>query len=148
MNHMWSHGVKDHLWFMMSGMSTPTQFKLRVTPELKAKIDAACDQNGNSISSEINRRLEESFAMPLQMDALRSDIATLKLALQGAHAGLEAQSKLLRILSIPPEEVTAEMIRQNREALSGDAFPNAKRDLERLVDHLKKTIEGLTSESP
>lgn len=41
---------------------TDPQFKLRLTPEVKAKIERAANESGRSMNAKILRRLEESFA--------------------------------------------------------------------------------------
>lgn len=37
------------------------QLSVRITPELRAKLEEAASQSGRSLSSEIERRLELSF---------------------------------------------------------------------------------------
>lgn len=125
-------------------MSTPTQFKLRVSPELKAKIDAACDANGNSISAEINDRLEESFALPQRIESLQSDIAILKKAVESAHRAMENQNTLITLLTVrpSPETETPEYVKMHRDRmLAQGVWDNVRSDMEAIVRSLKATLD-------
>ena len=57
---------------------TDPQFKLRIPPELKAKLDAAANANQRSISAEIVQRLSESFEMPGDVFLLQHELKTLR----------------------------------------------------------------------
>lgn len=46
---------------MAAPKQTDPQMKIRLTPELKARIEAAADENNRSMNAEIIARLEASF---------------------------------------------------------------------------------------
>ena len=46
----------------MEGSRTHPQMKIRLSPELKAKIDAAAKANNRTLNAEITTRLEETFS--------------------------------------------------------------------------------------
>jgi hypothetical protein len=48
---------------------TDIQFKLRLPADLKAKIEAAAEQGGRSLTAEVVRRLEISFDSAEERDA-------------------------------------------------------------------------------
>jgi hypothetical protein len=72
---------------------TDPQYKLRYSPELKAKIEAAAKESGRSINAEIVQRLEASFRLDqvLQADVLPGD----KTATMPAYSNLLGEMRTM-----------------------------------------------------
>jgi hypothetical protein len=60
---------------LQPGERVPMSF--RVTPELKAKMDAAAEESGRSVTQEIEFRLEQSF----RDDRIEAQLEEIKLLL-------------------------------------------------------------------
>lgn len=76
---------------MAAPKQTDPQFKLRLTPEVKAKIEHAANESGRSMNAEILWRLERSFMSP--QEAQDDDIAREQNNLRERLDRLEKQEK-------------------------------------------------------
>ena len=59
-------------------MNLSPQFKLRVSPELKARVEEAAAANGRSINAEVNERLEASFAIGSDLEVMEDRLNHVK----------------------------------------------------------------------
>lgn len=58
---------------MATPKQTDPQHKLRLTPELRDKLERAADKNFRSFNAEILNRLERTFEVEERMEARRDD---------------------------------------------------------------------------
>ena len=59
-------------------MNLSPQFKLRLSPELKVRVEEAAAANGRSINAEVNERLEDSFAIGNDLEVMGDRLNHLK----------------------------------------------------------------------
>jgi len=103
------------------------QFKLRLPPELKERIESAAEQSGRSVTAEIVQRLEESFtvgdrymSVKLQLNgAIQLTERTLKVCQDALEELLAAEKRGDPWMPRPDEAATrAEEIEGARKAVA------------------------------
>ena len=98
----------------MAPRQTDPQYKLRLTPELKERLDEAAKDNNRSLNSEILARLEGSFASEETLKGLMSALAVQERYSKALAAIQEAYAEMALILgsaALSPER--AEEMRKN-----------------------------------
>lgn len=119
LNHRGSIAVNTTVVHHMRMSREDPQFKLRLPPELKARIDQAATENHRSINAEIVARLEQSFphegpadpavdkALALSGETQPSEAAKIwaeRIAAPGHRAELEALlTTVLKMMSVAKE---------------------------------------------
>lgn len=82
----------------MAPKQTDPQFKLRMTPEIKAAIERAAALNGRSMNAEILARLEGSFLTGMIPSADPKDVEMLEVLSEIERL----KSKIVKLREQPP----------------------------------------------
>ena len=108
------------------------QVNVRITVEMKARLDEAASTSGRSFTAEVVHRLEQSFAH----DAIRSDLdIALMERLRGLNSAIRVfreEAERLAESTKRPNAAMAQRIAQYKS--QANAFEN---DRQRLLDYLR-----------
>ncbi len=118
-------------------------FRLRIPEDLKKKVEAAAEANGQSMTAEMVARLNQSFDVPV---SLPEDLLA-RISLYADRQGRSANDEILRLLEreYPAQWELVDRMEHLANLLATLASGKADERINQFVTDMQETVQGIVS---